>query len=73
MNNIAVICVLNEHNTNQIHLFVEGSAEYKVELMRYLESRLPYYMVPSTIQFVKEMPKSSGGKIQKSMLKDMLP
>ena len=73
LNNIAAISVLNEQNTNQIYLFVEGSAEGRVELMQYLESKLPYYMVPSTIQFIEEMPKSTGGKIQKSKLKDMLP
>ena len=73
LNNIAAIGALNEQNTNQIHLFVEGSAENRAGLMEYLESKLPHYMIPSTIQFLEEIPKSTGGKIQKSKLKDLLP
>jgi len=73
LNNIAAISALNELGTNQIHLFVESTEENRSELMQYLESRLPYYMVPSSIQFLEEMPKSTGGKIQKSKLKDLLP
>ena len=73
LNNIAAISVHNEQGTNQIHLFVEGTARDREALIKYLESRLPYYMIPSSVQYIDTMPKSAGGKIQKSRLRNLLP
>lgn len=39
------------------------------ELTRYLNTRMPYFMVPRYIDFVEELPKTPTGKIQKFPLR----
>nr|UPT51117.1 acyl-activating enzyme 6 [Pogostemon cablin] len=40
------------------------------EVIAYCRERLPRYMVPRTVVFLKELPKNSTGKIQKFILRD---
>lgn len=39
------------------------------ELRKFAESRLPQYKVPTHIQFIREMPRTSTGKIQRYRLR----
>lgn len=41
------------------------------EIIQFCRERLPHYMVPKTIVFKDELPKTSTGKIQKYMLRDI--
>ncbi|KAH0982052.1 hypothetical protein GBA52_009229 [Prunus armeniaca] len=41
------------------------------EMMEYCRGRLPHYMVPKTVVFKEELPKTSTGKIQKFVLREM--
>ncbi|KAI3417462.1 uncharacterized protein J3R85_014416 [Psidium guajava] len=41
------------------------------EIVEYCRSRLPHYMVPKTVVFKEELPKTSTGKIQKYLLREM--
>ncbi|KAL9239290.1 hypothetical protein vseg_013627 [Gypsophila vaccaria] len=41
------------------------------EVMEYCRERMAHYMVPKTVVFVTELPKTSTGKIQKFMLREM--
>ncbi|KAJ4708694.1 AMP-dependent synthetase/ligase [Melia azedarach] len=41
------------------------------EIIRYCRERLPHYMVPKTVVFKEELPKTSTGKIQKFVLRDI--
>jgi benzoate-CoA ligase family protein len=48
----------------------EGDVEgLKEELRRFAGSRLPQYKVPSRIEFITEMPRTSTGKIQRFKLR----
>ncbi|KAL9152260.1 hypothetical protein ABFS82_11G109900 [Erythranthe guttata] len=40
------------------------------EVMEFCRARLPHYMVPKTVVFMEELPKTSTGKIQKFLLRD---
>jgi crotonobetaine/carnitine-CoA ligase len=40
------------------------------ELLRYLATRLPHFMVPRYITFVDDLPRTPTGKPQKSLLRD---
>ncbi|KAJ7959992.1 AMP-dependent synthetase/ligase [Quillaja saponaria] len=40
------------------------------EIMEYCRAKLPHYMVPKTVVFMEELPKSSTGKIQKHVLRE---
>ncbi|KAL4386418.1 hypothetical protein GQ457_09G016730 [Hibiscus cannabinus] len=41
------------------------------EIMEYCRSKLPHYMVPKTVVFKDELPKTSTGKIQKFVLREI--
>ncbi|XP_062077025.1 probable CoA ligase CCL11 [Humulus lupulus] len=41
------------------------------EIVGYCREKLPHYMVPKVVVFRDELPKTSTGKIQKSILKDI--
>ncbi|KAM7523918.1 hypothetical protein LguiA_013820 [Lonicera macranthoides] len=40
-------------------------------IIEYCRGRMPRYMVPKTVVFVEELPKTSTGKIQKFVLREM--
>lgn len=71
LNNLAAIGVENSHGTIEIHLFTEGAKNKETELMNHLLSRLPKYMIPAKITDLPELPKSTGGKIDRAKLKKM--
>jgi amino acid adenylation domain-containing protein len=70
--NVAAVAIKTGYETTQIHLFVEGSEDVKDSLAKYLESRLPYYMLPKQIHFLNKFPTSSGGKVNKQELRRIL-
>ncbi|GKV20354.1 hypothetical protein SLEP1_g30492 [Rubroshorea leprosula] len=41
------------------------------EIIEYCRARLPHFMVPKTVVFKKELPKTSTGKIQKYALREI--
>lgn len=41
------------------------------EIREFCKARLPLYMVPRTVVFKEELPKTSTGKLQKYLLRDM--
>ncbi|KAG7609390.1 AMP-dependent synthetase/ligase [Arabidopsis suecica] len=41
------------------------------ELMEYCRKKMPKYMVPKTVSFMDELPKSSTGKVTKFVLRDI--
>ncbi|KAF8030358.1 hypothetical protein BT93_E2713 [Corymbia citriodora subsp. variegata] len=41
------------------------------EIVEYCRSRMPHYMVPKTVVFKEELPRTSTGKIQKYLLREM--
>ncbi|GJU18667.1 probable acyl-activating enzyme 5, peroxisomal [Tanacetum coccineum] len=41
------------------------------EVMEYCRGKMPGYMVPKTVVFKEELPKTSTGKIQKFVLREM--
>ncbi|KAL8550038.1 hypothetical protein ACS0TY_008751 [Phlomoides rotata] len=49
----------------------EGEKPTEKEMREFCKARLPLYMVPRTVVFKEELPKTSTGKIQKYLLRDM--
>jgi benzoate-CoA ligase family protein len=70
----AVISALDEHGLATaracvvIRQGVRGDA-LKEEIRKFAGSRLPQYKVPSQIEFIDEMPRTSTGKIQRYRLR----
>lgn len=40
-------------------------------LMEFCKEKMPHYMVPKTVVFLEELPKTSTGKVQKFVLREM--
>jgi acyl-CoA ligase (AMP-forming) (exosortase A-associated) len=69
----AVIGVPDEMLGQHIKAFVEpgiGGQSNAESLMRFCAERLPRYMVPKTIVFVDDLPKTSTGKIDYTSLRE---
>ncbi|XP_043693900.1 2-methylpropanoate--CoA ligase CCL4-like [Telopea speciosissima] len=49
----------------------ESKKPSEKEIIEFCRAKLPHYMVPKTVIFIDELPKTSTGKIQKFMLRDM--
>ncbi|WOG97472.1 hypothetical protein DCAR_0416812 [Daucus carota subsp. sativus] len=48
-----------------------GMRASEKEIMEFCKEKLPKYMVPKNVVFKEELPKTSTGKIQKFLLRDM--
>jgi len=70
--NVAAVADETAAHTVQIYLFIEGAAGSRERLANHLLASLPAYMQPAGIIFVDVFPKSSGGKINKTALKDLM-
>jgi amino acid adenylation domain-containing protein len=69
---VAVITVPDDEIGNRIKAFVvlaEGMVLQQKILQGFCADRLPSYMIPHMLEFVKSLPKTSTGKIDKTALK----
>lgn len=69
----AVIPVRSEYTEDEVKAVVvlkEGARLTPEELIRFLEPRMPHFMVPRYVEFVEHLPKTTTGKIQKFPLRE---
>ncbi|KAL5993460.1 2-methylpropanoate--CoA ligase ccl4 [Asimina triloba] len=77
VNEAAVVARRDEFWGETPCTFLSVKEEYKhkgpseKEIIAFCRERLPHYMVPKTVVFVAELPKTSTGKIQKYVLREM--
>jgi len=67
-----VVAVPSEHSEDEVLAVitpVEGASINPAELVNYLSTRVPHYMVPRFIRVVAELPKTASGKLQKHVLR----
>lgn len=70
----AVIPVRAEHSEDDVMAVVVQKAGARLApeaLIRFLEPRLPYFMVPRFVDFVNELPRTPTGKIAKYPLREV--
>lgn len=69
----AVAAAFNNNIGNtEIALFIEGILKDEKELMQYLNSKMPYYMIPSRILTLSNFPINTSGKVDRISLKNTL-
>ncbi|OAJ54799.1 ATP-dependent acyl-CoA ligase [Paraburkholderia ginsengiterrae] len=66
----AVKSALAEDEVMAAIVLREGKTLEPLELTRYCEPRLPYFAVPRYLDFVRDLPKTENGKIQKFKLRE---
>ena len=62
----------NDQNITEIALFVEHSESSSDILLEYLRSKMPSYMIPSRVFYLKAIPNNSNDKVDRNFLKSML-
>lgn len=74
----AVVGALDENNLEKPAAFVvlnegyEPTSELERELKEFVRSKIAHYKCPRWIHFLKELPRTASGKIQRYKLKNML-
>lgn len=69
---VVAIAFENEQALTEIALFVEGEFENPDNMIEYLRSKMPNYMIPSKVIFRKEFPLNASEKINRTQLKSEL-
>jgi len=70
----AVVVAREAGSDKQLIAYVvpsQGPVSREPELRRYLKERLPYYMCPSKIVFVDQLPVTSAGKVDRGALSSL--
>ncbi len=66
--NAVAIATGDEPGTLEISLFIENSSGKEKEVQKYLQLKLPPYMIPARIINLEELPKLVSGKIDRRQL-----
>lgn len=70
--NAVVLVFVNKTGNNELALFIEKVKPNKDELVNYLKSKLPAYMIPTKIFFEREFALNANSKVDKLKLKEKL-
>lgn len=66
---LAAVAFENNNGLTEIGMAIEKITFDKKELLHFLQSKLPDYMIPSKIITIQEMPLNTNGKIDRNALK----
>jgi acyl-CoA synthetase (AMP-forming)/AMP-acid ligase II len=67
--NIIAIDVLNNLGNAELALAIESDPFDTSEILTYMKSKMPDYMIPAHIEFIKEFPYNTSGKVDRQLLK----
>lgn len=71
--NVAALAVQNGMGITQILLAIEGKPAPTHELVAFLRTKLPAYMIPSHLHHVEAFPLGSSGKTDRNALRALIP
>jgi amino acid adenylation domain-containing protein len=66
--NVKAISSIDKRGVTQIHLFVENYSGNIEDIQSYLLTKVPGYMIPSSITILKVFPLNGNGKVDKKKL-----
>lgn len=67
--NVVAIAIQNKNGNTEIGLAIESKQSDTAELLNYMKTKMPAYMLPTQIIFVDEFPLNSNGKIDRNIIK----
>lgn len=67
--NIVAVAVLNSLSNLELCLAIEGNQFETQKMLLHMRQVLPDYMVPGHIEFIKEFPHNTNGKIDRNAIK----
>jgi D-alanine--poly(phosphoribitol) ligase subunit 1 len=71
-NNAVALPFLNSTGNTEIAVFLEGSQASADTVLENLKLRLPYYMIPTKVITMDQLPLNLSGKIDRNVLKEKL-
>jgi len=69
---VAAVAYRNPTGNTSIHLFVENGGKCIADLINFLKTRLPYYMIPSGVTSLDQLPLNSNGKTDRNKLAQLV-
>lgn len=69
--NFVVLDINNDSGNNELYLIIESDKFNTEPVINYLKEKLPNYMVPSQIRFIKNIPHNINGKIDRKQLRNI--
>jgi amino acid adenylation domain-containing protein len=70
--NAVAVAYSNKIGNTEIALFVEGAEINEMNMVDYLKSKMPHYMIPSKILVHEIFPLNTNGKIDRNVLRNNL-
>ena len=70
--NAVAVSFDNKMGNTEIALFVEGNLNNETELVTYLNSKMPFYMIPTKIMAGSLFPINTSGKVDRIKLKNKI-
>ena len=74
LGDINVVCLAFDNNKGltEIAMFVEKEKFNTEEMLAYMRSKMPAYMIPTQLHFIPSFPLNNNGKIDRNELKTMI-
>lgn len=70
--NLAAVIVKNKFKNNEIALAIEGSKIETKNVLKYLKTKLPDYMIPTKIIFFDRLPLNLNGKTDRKKISTLI-
>jgi len=70
--NVVAVSYTNNIGNTEIAIFIEGELKSEKDLLFHLNSKMPYYMIPSRILVETRFPINTSGKVDRIILKNKL-
>lgn len=70
--NVSCLAFENELGVTEIAMFIESAPFDAGELLSYLRTKMPSYMIPTKVMMVNPFPLNSNDKVDKNILKQMI-
>jgi D-alanine--poly(phosphoribitol) ligase subunit 1 len=70
--NAAAVALQNNKSAQELFLFVENGNMSEDAVKKELGNKLPYYMIPSKVILVEELPYNNSGKVDRVRLKELV-
>lgn len=68
--NAVAIAFTNKINNTEIGMLIESDEFDSKELISYMKTKMPVYMIPTQVRFEKTFPLNTNGKIDRKLLKE---
>ena len=69
--NVVALAFTNNINNSEIGLVIESNRINTDDLLAYLKTKLPQYMIPTQIKFTNSFPLNTNGKTDRKKLNDL--